>query len=77
MSSRVGEGGGAISETYLKSVLSQPNSRKKSERRTIEYATQKLRTYLEWREKTNIVEILSKKDREDLKKEFEEGAIYW
>ena len=41
----------AISIPYLKSVLSQPNSRKKSERRTIEYATTKLLTYLEWRTK--------------------------
>lgn len=43
----------AISTTYLKSVLSQPNSRKKSERRTIEYATTKLLTYLEWRTKVS------------------------
>ncbi|GMH91196.1 hypothetical protein TrVE_jg9682 [Triparma verrucosa] len=66
-----------ISTTYLKSVLSQPNSHKKSERRTIEYATTKLLTYLEWRTKTKVPEILRTGDEDDLRRDFEDGAVYW
>lgn len=46
-----------ITDTYLKSVLSQPNSKKRSERRTIEYARRKFEAYMEWRSKSGVDEV--------------------
>jgi len=66
-----------LSDTYMKSVLSQPNSKNKSERRTIEYAGKKLETYLDWRERTGVDKIMADKDKGELARHFAEGAVYW
>jgi hypothetical protein len=65
-----------VSDTYLKSVLSQANSKKKSERRTVAYATEKICNYLAWREKTGVDALLTTK-KADYSAEFAEGAVYW
>jgi hypothetical protein len=71
-----------LQSSYVKKVLSQPDSKNKSERRTVDYATKKLMIYSAWREEFEVTKLVNDGlSDEEMKKEWCENAgrpvIYW